>query len=215
MTVLYIVLAVAVLLLLLLLIPIRLSLVFREELCIKASYLFFRFPIYPKEKSVRVSDYTPRRLRKKKKKHKKKRQLEKAAAAKKAKKPQKTLKQRLRQLRLILYILKNVYKNILSAVRVRVKRLYVTVATDDAAKTALLYGVASQSTASLLELLSDHTKTTVKRGGADVIVDFCGTECALDAEIVFSAKPIALLYLGLRTVFLFFKHKQIKNQKTE
>ncbi len=215
---LYIILAVLALIFLLLLLPVRLSLIFRDELSLTASYLFVHIPIYPKEKAVRPSDYSPRKLRKRKKKLKKKRQLQKAAAAKKASKPKVPLKQRIRQLRLILYILKNVYKNILSAVHVRVKRLYVRVATEDAAKTAILYGVAAQGTSYLLQLLHDHTKTTVKRGGADVIADFCGTESSLDADILFSVRPISVLYLGLRAAFFFLKHKLTspdKKQKTE
>ena len=204
---LYVILSVFAVVFVLLLLPVRLSLTFQDELSLSASYLFLRFPIYPKEKEVRLSKYTQRKLKKRKKKLKKKKQIERISATKKAKKPKPTLKQRLRQLRLILYILKNVYKNVLSAVHVRVKRLYVRVGTDDAAKTAILYGIAAQSTSYLLTLLHDHTKTTVKRGGADVIADFCGTESALDVDIVFSVKPISALYLGLRAAFFFLKHK--------
>jgi len=212
-TALYIVLGISALLFVLLLVPVRLSLIFKDELSLTLSYLFFRFSLYPREKRVKLSDYTPRKLRKKKKKLRQKRQLEKISEAKKAKKPQKTLTQRLRQLRLILAILKNTYKNILSAVRIRVVRLYVTVATDDAAKTALLYGAAAQSTAYLLSLLRSYTKTTVKRGGADVFANFCETESTLDASIVFSARPLALLCLGLRASFLFLKLKQKQPDK--
>ena len=204
---LYVILSVFAVVFVLLLLPVRLSLTFQDELSLSASYLFLRFPIYPKEKEVRLSKYTQRKLKKRKKKLKKKKQIERISATKKAKKPKPTLKQRLRQLRLILYILKNVYKNVLSAVHVRVKRLYVRVGTDDAAKTAILYGVAAQSTSYLLTLLHDHTKTTVKRGGADVGADFCGTESALDVDIVFSVRPISVLCLGLRAAFFFLKHK--------
>jgi hypothetical protein len=213
-TALYIVLGVIAVILLLLLIPIRLSLVFKDRLSLTLSYLFFRFPLYPNEKRVKPSDYTPRKLRKKKRKLRKKRLIEKAAAAHKAKKPKMTLEKRLRQLRLILSVLKGVYENILSAVHLRVKRLFVTVATDDAAKTAILYGVAAQSTSYLLALLSSYTKTTVKSGDADVIADFCGTESTLDASLVFWATPLSLLCLGIRAAFLFLKQKQLdKNKK--
>lgn len=215
MTALYMILGVIAVLFVLLLIPVRLSLVFRDELSLTLSYLFLRFPLYPKKKTVRLSDYTPRKLRKKKRKLRKKRRLEKAAEAKKAQKPKMTLQKRLRQLRLILAILKNIYKNILSAVHIRVKRLYVTVATDDAAKTALLYGAAAQSTSYLLALLESYTKTTVDSGGADVIADFCGTESRLDALLVFSATPIALLGLGLRAAFLFLTKNKTNPKKTK
>ena len=208
MTALLIILIVLALLLVLWLIPVRLSLSFHNALSVSASYLFFHFPLYPREKVVRLSDYTPRKLRKRKRKLRGKQRQEKAAKAKKAQKPKMSLEKRLRQLRLILAVLKNVYKNILSAVHVRVKRFYVTVATDDAAKTAILYGIAAQSTAYLITLLRQETKTTVKRGGADVIADFCGTESALDVHIVFSARPISLLYLGLRAALLFLMYRK-------
>ena len=203
---LYIIAGVLALLVLLLLIPVRLSLVYSDDLSLTASYLFFRFPIYPKEKKVRLSDYTPRKIRKRKRKAKKKRRLENVAAKAKAKK-KKTLEQKLRQLRLLLHILKDTYESILSAVRVRVLRLYITVATDDAAKTAILYGVAAQSTAYLLTLLQTYTKTAAKRDRVNVIADFCKEESEIDTAIVFSATPIALLLLGLRAAFLFLKYK--------
>ena len=206
MTALYILSGVLLLLLLLLFLPVHLSLIYSDKLSIKLAYLFFNFSLYPKEKKVRLSDYTPRKIRKKKRKIRKKRQLEKATLKVK-KKPQKTLKQKLRQVRLILHILKNTYAGILSAVRVRVHRLYITVATDDAAKTALLYGVAAQSTAYLMEVLGDFTKTTAKRGAVDVVADFCGSESTLDAAIVFSVTPFSILVLGIRAAFLFLKYK--------
>ena len=213
MTALYIFLAVLAFLLLLLFIPVRLSLVFRDDLSISLSYLFLHFPLYPKEKEVRLSDYTPRKLRKKKRKLKEKRKR-KAAAAPPAtaqqKKSEKPLEKRLRQLRLVISILKNVYKKILRAVHIRVKRLYVKIATDDAAKTALLYGAASGAVAHLIALFESLTKTTVARGGANVVADFCGTESTLDAHVVFSATPISLLCVGVRAAFLFLKHKLTK-----
>ena len=209
MTALYVIAGIVALLVLLLLLPVRLSLVYKDDLSLTVSYLFFLFPLYPKEKEVRLSDYTPKKLRKKKRKARKKR-LSEGAAAKKAQKPEKTTAQKLRQIRLILYILKNAYKNILSAVKIRVQRLYITVATDDAAKTAILYGVAAQSTAYLMELLRSHTKTVAKRGGVDVVADFCGDKSALDVIIVFSVSPLSLLILGTRAALLFLKYKTKK-----
>ena len=213
MTALLIVLSIFALLLLLLLIPVRLSLSFRETLSISVSYLFLRFPLYPREKEVRLSDYTPRKLRKRKRKLRNKRRIEKVKEAQKSRKNKKTLEKKLRQLRLILAILKHVYKNILSAVHLRVKRFYVTVATDDAAKTAILYGIAAQSTSYLLALLKAYTKTSVKRGFVDVVADFCGKESTLDVNLVFSITPCSLLLLGIRTAFLFLKQKQPDKNK--
>lgn len=208
MTALYIIAGVLALFVLLLFLPVRLSLTYSDELSLRLSYLFFRFPLYPKEKKVRLSDYTPKKLRKKKRKLRKERRLENAAKAHK-KKP-KSIKQQLRQIRLLLHILKNTYQSILSSVKVRVHRLYITVATDDAAKTALLYGVAAQSTAYLMELLNDWTATTAKQGAVNVVADFCHNESSLDAAIVFSVTPFSLLALGLRATFLFLKYKSKK-----
>ena len=77
---LYIILAVLAIITLLLFLPVRLTLSFRDELALRASYLFFKFPIYPKDTKIKLSDYTPRKIRKRKKKLKKKRRLEKIAA---------------------------------------------------------------------------------------------------------------------------------------
>ncbi len=216
MTVWIYILAFLLFLLFLLFAPIRLSLSYREDLSLSLSAFFLPFSVYPRKKKVRPSDYTPRKMRKKRKKALRKRREAAAQEARTAKKKEKTLKQKLRALRLVLYILKNAYARILSAVRIRVHRFKVTVATDDAAKTALLYGAASGGVAALLEILESFTRTSVKRGGAEVVADFCGQSSKIDAKIVFSTNLYRFLGLALRAVLLFFKFKQkdaIKNNR--
>ena len=91
MTGLYIFLAIVLLLFVLLLSPIRLSLRFDGSPHIAIRYLFLHFSLYPKEKKVRLSDYSPRKIRRRRKKATKKRLLAKQKAAVKTQKKKKTL----------------------------------------------------------------------------------------------------------------------------
>ncbi len=203
--------ALVALLLLLLLMPLRVTLIYEDEIAVFLSVYGFTFPLYPKRKKIKLSDYSKKKLRKRRRKAKEKeRQKEKASE----KKQKKTIKQSLRMLRLSLYLLQNSYKKIAAALRIRVHRLYVGVATDDAAKTAILYGVAASGVAYLLEILRDFTKTTEKKNAVAVWADFCGTESTLDVKISFTASLYRLLCLGLWAVRLFFRFQKKEAKKS-
>ena len=216
MTGLYIFATVLSVILLLLFSPIRLSLRFESALTVRIRYLFLRFSLYPKEKRIRLSDYTPRKIRKRRKKAIKKRRIAKQKAALKEpkKKPKRTLKQNLRLVRLLLTILKDVYRDILNAVHIRVRRFKVTVATEDAAKTAILYGTAAQSTAYLLEALRNFTKTRISYKNVDVVADFTASESVLAVDLSFWTTPFSLCALGIKAFFLFLTQKNTDKNKT-
>lgn len=68
----------------------------------------------------------------------------------------------------------------------KTRRVVVTVGTDDAAKTALLYGAVSTGLAALLEVI-DRAVATVKTGKRDVIdvrADFVGGKTTFDINIL-------------------------------
>ena len=219
MIVLLCVIAVIACLLLLLLCPIRVTLQYDEDLRVTLSYLCFRRVLYPEEDEVRLSDYTPRRVRRRRRKAFRKKQLEKQKAALQKKEKEKTeetsLRQKIRTVRLFLHILRELYRPVISAVRIRVYRLYAKVATEDAAKTAILYGVAAQGVAYLLELLEDHTKTKIDDRYVGVYADFCDTETAFDVKIRFSASPLRLLLVGAKALLLLFKTKDQNDDKNK
>ena len=203
--------AIAALLLFLLLMPLRVTLFYEEDLAVTLSLWGLSFSLYPGEEKVRLSDYSKKKLRKKRRKAKEKERQQAMASENKRKK---SVKQSLNTLRLSLYLLKNSYKKIASALRIKVHRLHVKVATDDAAKTAVLYGVASSSVAYLLEFLRDFTKTKEKKDAVAVWANFCDSESSIDVKISFTASLYRLLCLGLWAVRLFFRFRKKEAKKS-
>jgi len=69
-------------------------------------------------------------------------------------------------------------------IKIKTARLLITVATPDAAKTAMLYGLVSQSLAYVTELLRNYTdyKPSV-RDNIGVYADFCKEKTVLDLDI--------------------------------
>ncbi|MCL2518792.1 MAG: DUF2953 domain-containing protein, partial [Oscillospiraceae bacterium] len=80
------------------------------------------------------------------------------------------------------------------------------VATDDAAKTALLYGAVSQSVVYLLEIIQKNVKK-VKKGRILVVSDFTGTDFDARINITFKLRVWQILSLALKTAFTYIKSK--------
>lgn len=97
------------------------------------------------------------------------------------------------------------------ALTLRTRRVVVVVSTDDAAKTALLYGAVSAALAGLIEFL-DRTVVRVKTRGRDEIdvrADFITGKTRAGIDLVLSARVSGML----RVLFTFlfsrgFKKKQ-------
>lgn len=83
-------------------------------------------------------------------------------------------------------ILSRLFNRLPEVLTLKTRRVIVTVGTDDAAKTALLYGAVSTGLAALLELI-DRAIATVKTGDRDVVdvrADFVGGKTTLDINIL-------------------------------
>lgn len=217
MVILWCLLALLALIIILLLLPIRVTLSYSDKLTVSLSYFLFRRRLYPTKKEIKLSDYTRRRVRKRRKEAILRQRIDAQKAALQKKKQEKkepeTILQKLRAVRLILRLLKNLYRPIISAVRIKVERLYISVATEDAAKTAILYGITAQSVAYILTFLEDTTKTTIKDGSVDVIADFSEQKPAFDVKIRFSSSPIRLLAFAAKAFFLLRSYTQQQDKK--
>lgn len=212
--------AVILLILVLLLLPISLTAKYDGTLTIYARYLFIKYALYPEDDSVRLSDYTPRKIRKKRKKAKERRRLEarlsaeqrerlrqkEAEEAKKKEEDEDKLKKIIRYLRLFLYVMRNTYR------RIRVRKFRITVATDDAARTAILYGVTSQAVAYLLAITQSYIKYKVDEDAVDVIADFSVSRPSADIHLTFYSTPLHLLLLALRSITKSAKADEKKEQ---
>lgn len=67
---------------------------------------------------------------------------------------------------------------------VRIIKLYVKIATDDAAKTAMIYGAASAAANALVGFLDENGKLSVKRK-PQIICDFTGEKTEADIKLAF------------------------------
>ena len=199
-------------LLAILLLAVLLILLLRVKVVIHASsdnpikigfYIYgFRVLAFPntqkdKPKKIKLSDYTPEKL-----------------AKRKPKAQPKSLTKRIREvaesdelkgkpdviyiLKFILNLFKNFGEHYAAKFKVHILKLDVTVATGDAASTAILYGAVSQAAGYLIEFLKNSTDLTIPRfAKLNIGTDFCGETTQFDVKIkvfIHLRRVISLLY---------------------
>lgn len=204
--------------------PIRFSLSYSENFRISLRILFLRFSLYPKEKKVRIRDYSPAALRRRKEKARqkalKKQKKANAAAAKAKKQTDKKQKRSFSDivyyLRVILFILKRTKKSLLALFTVRIDRLEATIATPDAAKTAILYG----QVAGLFSLIREAARRFVRwrENTAHMMIqpDFLAEKSNVSVRITFSTNLFRVVRLGVCAAFSFLLSKsKVKRKKTK
>ncbi len=97
-------------------------------------------------------------------------------------------------------LVKHFYEKTNGHIGVRIKRLHISIGTDDAAKTAILYGAVSQSVATLLELVnSGYTPVKYKDGAVAVIPDYLSgkSEAHIDLSVSVAPMRALMILLGL------------------
>ena len=90
--------------------------------------------------------------------------------------------------------------------RIDVKRLHVTVATGDAASTAIVYGAASAAMAGLTEAISLSLRSSLpdtENGG--VYADFVGDRSSVDIDVVLSMRVIGILSTLITLAYNYLK----------
>ena len=209
-----IVLSVIAFLSLLLLLPIRLRLCYKEELCATLSVFGIRVRLYPRKKKTKIGYYSQKSMQKRKDKA---RRAAEKAAKKNAKKPpppptppkKKTIKDHMRTLKMILYMIKRVQKRARGAFSLHVSEFRALVATGDAASTALLHGAVSQVCSYVLALSEGFIKTTYRAKNIAVVPDFCGTETKVLVRIRLTTNLFRLVCLGIAALRAYLSSKKI------
>lgn len=111
-------------------------------------------------------------------------------------------------------LLKAVTAEIQRCVRVKVCHIKIRVATDDAAKTAQLYGTVSGVVWSLLEFLSYHMNVKRCDKNVEIYPDFTSNEFSADIKLVLKIKPIHAIGAVMHLLPILSKRKAgIKNVK--
>lgn len=219
-------------------IPIRINIDYSDEvrLTLNIAHLI-RIKLLPKrEKKVRLRDYTPKKIAKREKARKKKeekarlkrklkaeekkrRKLEKQArkeAEKSGAIPKQIKPSLLDNVRFVTSLTEMFLKKFFRRLKIKVARLNITVATEDAAKTAILYGAVSQAVSYLIALLDSNSNLKqVRRAQFNVNADFCATKSSADVYLSFSIRVGQILLIGLSVLFKFVKYKLEWSQKSE
>lgn len=90
-------------------------------------------------------------------------------------------------IRIIKNILNDFFKNHAQHLSVRAVRLNISVATSDAANTAILYGVVSQGIAYIFELLNNiNDLKPIKKTAVNIYPDYTSEQSSADIKFVFS-----------------------------
>ena len=160
------------------------------------------------QKEAAKAERRRKRAEKKAARKAKKKQL--AAATGKAA-PTPNLKE---NLDMILALLKKLYRETRGKIRIRFRKMHITVGTEDAAKTAILYGVIMQSAAYLLQFVESNF-THIERHDGDMTVepDYLSTQCRADIDIICSVKLRRAIKIGIGMLFAYRNEKSKAEQK--
>ena len=172
-------------------VKLKIRLAYREEKGrIEAGVLCFRFPIYPK-----------------KEKNKKKRKKQKKKAEKKKKSRQKAAKEGQTQTKpdipaLLRFLWDLIRELPYEKAEIELRELRLTVASGDAAKTALLYSGAIQLVTAMLALFEKGRKFVIRRSDSLLVVpDFLGDRPKFSMDMIFRIRTGSLLCRLLKTLW--------------
>ena len=203
-TALIVVLSALAFLLLLLLFRVRLVFTCREEVRVTAWVLCFPIVLYPRRKK-------PKRPKEKEEKKEKKRRKSKKKRKEDSRKPKKSLPEKIRLVRALLAALLRRTRRYL---HLRAVRAHISVATGDAASTAVLYGAVSAALSGLLALLDRAFNLKAPPGDVAVFPDFTGEKTKADLKIVLSLRVFGALAILFSVAIAYVKVKLGSGKKT-
>lgn len=203
-TALIVVLSALAFLLLLLLFRVRLVFTCREEVRVTAWVLCFPIVLYPRRKKPKPPKEKEEKKEKKRRKSKKKRKED-------SRKPKKSLPEKIRLVRALLAALLRRTRRYL---HLRAVRAHISVATGDAASTAVLYGAVSAALSGLLALLDRAFNLKAPPGDVAVFPDFTGEKTKADLKIVLSLRVFGALAILFSVAIAYVKVKMGSGKKT-
>ncbi len=100
--------------------------------------------------------------------------------------------------------------------RIDLSRIIITVATGDAASTAIMYGATVPAVMALISLLQKITNLKgLENADIDVRCDYLATKTTVDVKVAFSMRPYHLFDMLFSALFRFLgKRSEIKKEKT-
>ena len=212
----------------------KIRIVCQGSVRVVASILGIRFTLYPEKeekenkrakkvlrcsnpdrilkKELRKQQRAARKARRKKLKAKAK-LLQKRSRKAVAQQPDPNL---IENLQMVFALVKRFYALTRGNVRIRVSKMHISVATDDVAKTAVVYGTVVQSAAYLLQWIETHFNHIEREDGDMTITpDYLSETTTSDIDISFSigvSKAIKIA-LGMLASYKIEKRKAYQKAK--
>lgn len=176
-----------------------------------------RLRIFPRpQKKLRIRDYTRSAIKKKEEKKRRAAQKKAAAAKKKpagapkkaatdAKSPPKR-HQLLPMLRYLTRAAGILLRKFNSALQIEVRRFVITAGTEDAARTAILYGLLCQAGSALFAVLEHFCNLRYSRDAAvGIDCDFLSGRTSADLHLTFSICVWQLVSIGWSALLLYLR----------
>ncbi len=226
--ILYIILGSLCLFILALFVPIKVQVTAGDDISAVLKLLFIKIPLYPKkEKKPSLLPFRGKnfkktlkkeRIKEEKRKERERIKKEEKAAKKAAKKAQKKADKAAGKAKpkkpigeiisLVTDLIKAFFPKLGHSFKIKITKLKIAVATGDAAETAILYGVAAQGAAYLLELLDRITNVKVKRDAEiEIYADFVSDSTYTDIDIEASSSGAKVFAHLFSTAYRFLKNK--------
>ncbi len=211
MTALFILLGIVAFFILLLSIPVHITLKADTDVAVEARVLFVKYALFPRKK--RKKKVSPA-------KKTSKNTSKPAQNAKKTTQKPKPKRDILGLVKLILKLVVAVLKKFPRHFRVTVVRYEIAIGTDDAAKTALLYGTVTGLSANLFELLGKATRFRIKRNApvnvyANFLSEKSEAKIVLDLSITIWGALVMAMAAGMAFVKAKMAGKTEKEEKTK
>lgn len=205
MVALYITLGIIVLVAAILAMRVGISIVLEDELCVYLRVLLLKFRLYPAKKK---RESTKKYKKKKVKKKKPSTVVRKSDTELKQKPP---LNETIKTVTELLGVFSRAFAKHL---HVRLAKIYIRIGTEDAAKTAILYGAVSGAVTCLIDTIDSITSiSSLRCSEISVEPDFLSDRSVARLNISLSLSVFGALAVLLKTLFRYLKLKITKNRK--
>lgn len=188
------------LILLILFLSVSICVVYEGDVSVFVKVLFLQFKVFPRNSKINLKDFSAKGINKKLRKDK---QVLAKHATKEEKKKTKSSKKRktniIDTLKLVADILSAIKVKFFKYLRVKLAKLGLVLATDDAAKTAIEYGIAVQGVQYIVSILEGITNFSVEKSGyIHVDCDFTSEKTSLDLDITLSLRVWQMIAILIR-----------------
>lgn len=166
----------------------------RENATVYMKILFIKLQLYPKkEKKLRVSDYSAKKLSKKAERARKKRASKqkkaKDGASENAPRQKKSFSELLDTASLVIELCRTFLSKFSKYLRLELSRVHINISGEDAAKTAIYYGAANSIACSIVAYLDETIHLSVpNERDIRINADFLSGHSSIDIRLLASLR---------------------------